>query len=547
MPSRRGYRKWASNLDMYRKVPTDLLEGTKRGSVISYLAMMVMLILYFAETMSYFSGSYIQTDVSLDLNKEEKVRVNFNITMLDLRCDYAVIDIVSPLGTAQNVTANVQKYALDDAGVKARYKGRNLNQNDILLHDHLVTSSIEELHEDGEDAISLDPETLETAKQENTYLFVDFFASWCSHCRDLAPTWEVLAEAMTEAAMAKVDAQYDHIHPDDLSDEEYNEALEVELPVKIAKLDCVDYAQLCFQQQIWAYPTLRLFIDGSPVADYKGDRTVLEMIHWLSHVEEEHKKSIGENDFKVKVADEIARETLQVKETREQMLLLPNRNNNDEWAKKIKRHQTRQMAMQWQEEEHAGCQLSGFLYVDRVPGNFHIQARSPAHDIAAHMTNVSHEIHHLSFGDPGVRKAIQYRKLPMPPNFEKSLSPMDGNVYVNYEKHESFHHYLKVVTTNFDDPYVKKSTATKMKNRRDSKELMAYQILSSSQLSYYHEDIVPEAKFSYDPSPIAVYHRRARKKHWYDYITSLMAIIGGTFTVIGMIENSIHAAVKKRR
>merc|ERR1712150_316243 len=123
--------------------------------------------------------------------------------------------------------------------------------------------------------------------------------------------------------------------------------------------------------------------------------------------------------------------------------------------------------------------------------------------------------------------------------FEKTSTPLDGNVYVNVNKHEAFHHYLKIVTTEFDDPYAKK--------QRRTTGLRAYQVLSSSQLSLYKADIVPEAKFSSDPSPIAIYHRRSYDKRWYDYITSLMAIIGGTFTVIGMIENTIHAAIKKRR
>lgn len=32
------------------------------------------------------------TDLSLDSNKEPKVRINFNITMMDLKCDFAVVD-----------------------------------------------------------------------------------------------------------------------------------------------------------------------------------------------------------------------------------------------------------------------------------------------------------------------------------------------------------------------------------------------------------------------------------------------------------------------
>jgi hypothetical protein len=55
-----------------------------------------------------------------------------------------------------------------------------------------------------------------------------------------------------------------------------------------------------------------------------------------------------------------------------------------------------------------------------------------------------------------------------------------------------------------------------------------------------------EAKFTYDLSPIAVSYS---KKHraWYDYFTSVMAIIGGTFTVVGMMESGIHTVTSKKR
>jgi thiol-disulfide isomerase/thioredoxin len=143
------------------------------------------------------------------------------------------------------------------------------------------------------------------AKATASYLFVDFFASWCSHCKDLAPTWEVLAETMTEAAMELADKEFHHLTLDhDYTKEDYDEALKVKLPVMVGKVDCVDHKDLCFNQQIWAYPTLRLFVNGVPVADYKGDRTVLEMVHWLAHVEEAHRKQVGDEKFDVLLADE---------------------------------------------------------------------------------------------------------------------------------------------------------------------------------------------------------------------------------------------------
>jgi hypothetical protein len=48
--------KWAGSLDMYRKIPVDLMEGTKRGSVFSYVALTVMILLFFMETGAFFSS-----------------------------------------------------------------------------------------------------------------------------------------------------------------------------------------------------------------------------------------------------------------------------------------------------------------------------------------------------------------------------------------------------------------------------------------------------------------------------------------------------------
>jgi hypothetical protein len=58
--------------------------------------------------------------------------------------------------------------------------------------------------------------------------------------------------------------------------------------------------------------------------------------------------------------------------------------------------------------------------------------------------------------------------------------------------------------------------------------------------------VATEAKFTYDLSPIAVSYERQWRK-WYDYLTSVMAIIGGTFTVVGMMESGIHSVSSKKR
>lgn len=515
--------KWASKLDMYAKVPGDMLEGTKSGSYLSIVCVSVLLALIFMETKSFLYSGTIKS-LSLDSNKDSRVRVNFNITMMDLKCAHATVDVVSFLGTNQNVTQHITKQSVTAEGVRKRYAGRNVQQHDIVLKDDAVVETIDELHENGEDAISLDETTLDFARREYDFLFVDFFASWCSHCQVLAPTWEVLAEVMSSAARTSVDAEIEG-REHEYSKEDYDAAVKLAMPAMIAKVDCVVHKDLCMKQMIRGYPTLRLFIHGGavnpPVPDkqtveYNGPRTVLEMTNWLAAREEEHKN----DDAQIKLDDahEIARDRLGG-DSRDEMNSPPERpfapksKEEEEWVQNMARYRSRQRG-EWHDEDHPGCQISGFLLVDRVPGDFHLQARSPKHDFEAHMINVSHEVHHLSFGSPGVENEIKYGHTLAPPGFLARLSPMDGNVYVTRNEHEAYHHYLKIISTDVGSAGWHISLKTPEQRR-------AYQILQSSQLSFYHTDQVPEAKFSYDLSPIAVAYE-PEPRRWYDYVTSIM-------------------------
>jgi len=524
-------RPWQSHIDMYRKIPTDLMEGSGRGSILSYLSLTLMVVLFIWETRAYFSTSAV-TDLALD-NSDDHLRLNFNITMTDLRCEWAVIDVVSVLGTDQNVTAHVTKWNIDGDGIRKGYKGRNRNQKDIEMFDPQIEETLEELHEDGEDAMSMDEAILEEYKKNHDYVFVDFFASWCSHCQDLAPTWEVLGEIMTEASHSRIEDKHSG-EQHNFSDEEWEHAVRVNKPVIIGKVDCVVQKNLCnVKQDIRAYPTLRLFIDGKAWpggSDYKGHRTVMEMVDWLMHMEEEHKKilvkegGIGDTFRKLHDAHESAKEYLDIEhyESKDGNKLSQKRTYNE-----------------WEDAKHPGCQLSGHLLLDRVPGNFHILARSKHHDLAPHLTNVSHQVNSLTIGDPYTTRVVSELAgtKGIPVDVSKKLSPMNGNVYTTQNLHESYHHYLKVVSTRVPE----KITHV---NRLDGAK--AYQIIPSSQLAFYEEDTVPEAKFVYDLSPISVTYRSSSRR-WYEYVTSLFAIIGGVFTMVGIIESTIHATVSKAK
>ena len=275
-------------------------------------------------------------------------------------------------------------------------------------------------------------------------------------------------------------------------------------------MDCVDQSELCREHDIRVYPTLRLFINAEPFGggEYKGHRTVLDMVQYLKMAEEKlgkEKKLVSES----------------LSSALEKHLELESPLEERHWAEAFHRMQKHYHSMPWDSSEHPGCQISGSILLNRVPGNFYIQAYSAAHDLAPQMTNCSHEIHFLSFVPTNIDRTME--SAPVPRNFYQSTTPMNGNVYVTHNLHEAYHHYIKLISTN-----------------RNS-----FQVLQSSQLASYQRDLTPEARFGIDLSPIAVSYE-TKSSRWYDYITSLMAIIGGTFTVVGFFEGGVRILTKKR-
>jgi hypothetical protein len=62
----------------------------------------------------------------------------------------------------------------------------------------------------------------------------------------------------------------------------------------------------------------------------------------------------------------------------------------------------------------------------------------------------------------------------------------------------------------------------------------------------YTEEDVPEARFSYDLSPMAVLVKK-KGKHWYEFVTSMCALIGGTFTVVGLVSSTLSVLFKSKK
>ncbi|KAA8498417.1 Endoplasmic reticulum-Golgi intermediate compartment protein 3 [Porphyridium purpureum] len=183
----------------------------------------------------------------------------------------------------------------------------------------------------------------------------------------------------------------------------------------------------------------------------------------------------------------------------------------------------------------AGCNIRGYVEIDKIAGNLHIlpgrtyeaegQLLYDANNIEFSKMNLSHTIHHFTIGD----------------SFPGRTNPLDGASKTMQEdgypgQHEYF---LKVVPTAY------KSIGWWNRMRSDIADTYQYSVTE-----YFHrvseKDYIssqPGVYFVYDLSPIAVVYED-RRNSFASFLVQLCAIVGGVFTVSGMLDSSIHTSAK---
>ncbi|KAI5711993.1 thioredoxin domain-containing protein 5 homolog [Diaphorina citri] len=91
---------------------------------------------------------------------------------------------------------------------------------------------------------------------KNNY-FIMFYAPWCGHCKNLHPIWEELADMLNDSEDSRV---------------------------TIGQVDCTVEKQLCADQEITGYPTLKFFKKGSEseASKFRGTRDLPTLTNFIN-------------------------------------------------------------------------------------------------------------------------------------------------------------------------------------------------------------------------------------------------------------------------
>ncbi|XP_062077165.1 uncharacterized protein LOC133782035 [Humulus lupulus] len=180
------------------------------------------------------------------------------------------------------------------------------------------------------------------------------------------------------------------------------------------------------------------------------------------------------------------------------------------------------------DEDGEGCNIEGSLEVNKVAGSFHFAPGKSFHqnmflqDLLALQTdthNISHKINKLAFGD----------------YFPGAINPLDGAKWTQETLSGSYQYFLKVVPTKY----------TNIRGHDvQSNQFSVTEHFKNAEAGHFRS--LPGVFFYYDFSPIKVTFKEERVPFLH-FITHLCAIIGGVFTIAGIIDSFVYHGQKAMR
>eukprot|EP00252_Welwitschia_mirabilis_P004334 TRINITY_DN14664_c0_g1_i1.p1 TRINITY_DN14664_c0_g1~~TRINITY_DN14664_c0_g1_i1.p1 ORF type:complete len:484 (+),score=84.52 TRINITY_DN14664_c0_g1_i1:274-1725(+) len=270
--------------------------------------------------------------------------------------------------------------------------------------------------------------------------------------------------------------------------------------ILLAKVDCTLEIDLCRRHHIQGYPSIRIFRKGSDVRE--------------SHGHHEHESYYGDRNTDSLV---MAMEALVASISPNKPLALEDKSGI---ASSTKRPAPKTGA----------CRIEGFVRVKKVPGNLIISAHSGSHSFDAAAMNMSHVVSHFSFGKKLSSKMLNELER-LSPHVGKNTDRLSGKQFIAEHDNVTIDHYLQLVKTEVLPYKAFKSTGS----------LEQYDYTAHS--SMMQTTAVPVSRFHFELSPMQVLITE-NSKSFSHFLTNVCAIIGGVFTVAGIIDSMLHNVMR---
>lgn len=103
--------------------------------------------------------------------------------------------------------------------------------------------------------VKLTIDTFNTTIAQNEFVFVEFYSPRCRHCVKFAPYFDELASYYQKEGKGMV----------------------------VAAVDLSEEGELTEQEDIKAYPTLKLYVRGDSI-EYDSDRNIEDIMEWIDNI-----------------------------------------------------------------------------------------------------------------------------------------------------------------------------------------------------------------------------------------------------------------------
>ena len=545
-PTERGVFSSLKRVDMYKRVPSDILtgEGTLAGGVLTIGTACAFAALLFLQITSLFTTT-LRTDIVVDHTSGDgnAFQVNVQIDFPFVSCDWLSMSVTDVLGARDfNISGeNVYKHPMHGP---LKWMGIEHAAPTVVAsreHEYGVSTDFDHY---GNKQISYEivgEDVFErmVGVHKNGALLVNFHAPWCAHCRKFAPIFEHAAE------MVRADARRQG---------------KSRLSCGLATVDCTlaENEALCDKLRIQAYPTVRVYRAGR-LHPSKTSRVSVDDMH------AEKESFQFEMYHGPRTAEALAAFTMSLLKEIE-----ANEGDVGDDANGDEPHATRKRVILGHDFDGdglhdskittPGCSINGSFRISKVPGAFYFVPRSKAHTIAD--ADMTHVIRHLSFGShvPGrpsyvprhLRRAYAIIPSDMGGRFAAKNAALTE--FVAAEERTVFEHYMKVIPRKYV-PLDEGDAMRVYEYTFNSNQFSVEKTRQKDMFELYEpvDDVgLPEGpmvKFAYDISGMEVITREHRK-NFLEWVLGCCAILGGVYTCAAIAESVVFASAKhlvKRR